>query len=245
MNYQPGYFDREHYLNHSKSPLKDSIYTLDDNVPLSRNEPSYAMDEPIYHGGQYLKHNNIAETNVATLNNNFTTTATSTSQAKSPNPSLDKTSPAANTTVSSTVSRSKTTDQRSNGHRTSSPRSRSPTVCDEPNNSRMQYESLADNITSQINTEHSNTKLPQGAVKIEHEDNTGSPQMNQDDGSGSSGVKMAEDAPKFNSPPVQNSKTKPDNTKVKKEVKDDDSNMYSFLDWKDGIATLPGKAMID
>ncbi|KAK3710159.1 hypothetical protein QZH41_010559, partial [Actinostola sp. cb2023] len=70
-----------------------------------------------------------------------------------------------------------------------------------------------------------------------------------DNGCQSPGVKMAEDAPTFQSPPVQNSNDSFGSNELKDMVKvevkqetdkSDVDDSYSFLDWKDGIATLPG-----
>ena len=240
MNYT--YFDRDHYLNHSKSHSKDRKFTVVSTTSLARDETAY---QPFT--SEHLRDDNTSRTIVATFNNNILTkTVTSTSQAKIHDPTPDKTSLSATATVPTKLS-PKAAEQRTNGQSISLEKSQSTNVINESNSARIQYESFADNITSQLKPDDSNTKPLQGVVKIEHEVNTGSPEFNQDDGS--SGVKMAEDAPKFNSPPLQNSKTKPDSTtvKVKKEnEKDDggDGDMYSFLDWKDGIASLPGKTTI-
>lgn len=243
------YFDREPYTNFSKNPSKERNFNMIDNVPrakksvpMTREEysmdmsyrPRQIFDNQTFNEEYTPRVENIpySNRNVVSTEISFTTGSPSTAKEKLlsiPNPETTTLyKPSAHT---STDIVPKTTEiPRSDVHAEEDKDSQ------EPKDFRTNYDNQPSKTPSDVKAE---SKPEEISIKEEPESSTGSPQDRL-----SPGVKMAEDVPTFSSPPVQNSNDtfdhkSPDTVDIKKEA-DDVNEMYSFLDWKDGIATLPG-----
>ena len=250
------YFEREPYANFSKSPSNDRNYNMIDNVPrvktsvpLTREEysmdlsyrPRQMFDNQSYNEEYAPRIENIpySSRSIAATEMSFTTASPSTTKEKEPTcPNPEKISlykPSSSHTSKDIAPKPK--EIPSDDH------TNEESISKEPRDFPTNYDNQPNKKPSDFKAK---SKPEEILIKKEPDSSTGSPQSSVKDRL-SPGVKMAEDAPTFSSPPVQNSDDtfddkSPDTVEIKKEA-DDVNEMYSFLDWKDGIATLPGMAI--